>query len=349
MKLQERIALLGRLGRYLLEGSEEWTAAKEKAGYQNGWFIPEFIDLAARNIARDFLETERLEKWVRIYAFPEEQPAPMKIGLVMAGNIPLVGFHDWMCVFLSGHIAVVKPSSKDDVLIRHLVTKIEEWSAKRPSSLSSSPPASSSEYNHTVFQPMLKDCDAYIATGSNNSAGYFEYYFKRFPHIIRRNRSSVAILNGSESPDQLDRLADDVFQYFGLGCRNVTKLIVPRDYDFVPLINVFKRYNYLADHHKYKNNYDYNLAIHILNNQYYMSTDSILLVEKESIFSPISQLHYGFYTDHGEAVASLADNPDLQCLVGNGLMPFGEAQHPGLGDFADGVDTMEFLAGIQKK
>ena len=147
------------------------------------------------------------------------------------------------------------------------------------------------------FSEMLKGCDAYIATGSNNSAGYFEYYFGKYPHIIRRNRTSVAILTGNETNEELEKLADDVYLYFGLGCRNVTKLYVPEGYDFIPLLTAFKKYNYLADHHKYKNNYDYNLAIHLLNKKFYMSNESLLLVEDASLFSPISQLNYEFYTD----------------------------------------------------
>lgn len=144
---------------------------------------------------------------------------------------------------------------------------------------------------------MLKGCDAYIATGSNNSSRYFEYYFNKYPHIIRKNRTSVAILTGTESADELEGLADDVYLYFGLGCRNITKIYVPEGYDFVPLLDSFRKYNFLAEHHKYKNNFDYNLALHLLNKKYYMSNGSLLLVEEPSLFSPISQLNYEFYSD----------------------------------------------------
>ena len=319
--------------------SEEpsWVEARERASRANGWFIPEFIDLAVRNIAELFLHQAKLEAWIAPYHIPENRevaPAnpPKRVGIVMAGNIPLVGFHDWLAVFLSGHIAVIKPSSKDDVLIRHLIKQLAEWE-----------PAST---RFTLIQEMLKDCDAYIATGSNNSAGYFDYYFGRFPHIIRRNRSSVAILTGTESPAELDRLADDVHQYFGLGCRNVTKIFVPEGYDFVPLIETFKRYQWMADHHKYKNNFDYNLAINLLNKVYYMSTEALMLVEKESIFSPISQLHYGFYPDLTVLQTSLIAHPEVQCIVGTGFTPFGEAQNPSVETFADGVDTLEFLNNL---
>ena len=194
---------------------------------------------------------------------------------------------------------------------------------------------------------MLKGCDAYIATGSNNSARYFDYYFSKYPHIIRRNRTSVAILTGYESAAELDKLADDVNLYYGLGCRNVTKIYVPENYDFVPLLASFKKYIDFADHNKYKNNYDYQLAILLLNNKYYMTNGAILLVENEAFFSAISQLHYEFYTgDPATISAGLQNNRDIQCVIGNGYINFGQAQSPGLADFADGVDTMGFLLGL---
>jgi hypothetical protein len=332
MNLQERIELAVSLGQYMLSPDPAWEAAKEKAGSQNSWFIPEFVDLAVSNIARSFLQRPALEAWVQSYDLPPVQDRPKKIGIVMAGNIPLVGFHDLLCVFIAGHIAIVKPSSKDDVLIRHLAEKLSEWSTAATDLIR--------------FPERLKGCDAYIATGSNNSAGYFDYYFGRYPHIIRRNRTSAAVLDGSETREDLDRLADDVFLFFGLGCRNVTKIYVPQGYDFIPLLDAFKKYDRLADHHKYKNNYDYNLAIHLLNRQFYMSTSGILLVEDESFFSPISQLNYSFYNDHGMLSASLKDREELQCIVGKGLTALGEAQGPSIAQYADGVDTLRFLISL---
>jgi hypothetical protein len=193
---------------------------------------------------------------------------------------------------------------------------------------------------------MLKGCDAYITTGSNNSSRYFEYYFGKYPHIIRRNRTSVAILQGDESSEDLEKLADDVYLYFGLGCRNVTKLFVPENYDFIPLLTAFKKYNYLADHQKYKNNYDYNLAILLLNKKFYMSNESILLAENISLFSPISQLNYEYYSNLNELETILTGNQDLQCLVGKNYLPFGNAQSPSIDDFADGINTLKFLSGL---
>ena len=330
MNLQMRIELAAQLGEYILSGSPEWQETKQRASLINPWFTPEFIDIAAGNIAKNFLDKQKLENWTSSYKI--ETADPKKIGIVMAGNIPLVGFHDFLCVFISGHKAIIKASSKDEVLIKHLAQKLIEWNKELNEMI--------------VFQEMLKDCDAYIATGSNNSARYFEYYFKKYPHIIRRNRTSVAVLDGNETTEELEKLADDVHLYFGMGCRNVTKIFVPKDYDFIPLLSAFKKYDHFKDHHKYKNNYDYNLALHILNGKFYMSNESIILLENPSIFSPISQLNYEFYTDKNVVAESLRSMNDLQCTVGHDYIPFGQAQIPSLTDYADGIDTINFLTKL---
>ena len=332
MILQDRIDLLKRLGNYMLSDDVRWKEARQKASLQNGWFIPEFVELATENIAKKFLKEDELIKWSAHYKIQTLNSRPQKIGIVMAGNIPLVGFHDLLSVFISGHKAVIKPSSKDEVLIKQLVEVLKTWETEISSLIE--------------FSEMLKDCDAYIATGSNNTSRYFEYYFGKYPHIIRRNKTSVAVLTGNETITELEELAEDVYQFFGLGCRNVTKLYVPEGYDFVSLLTAFKKYNYLADHHKYKNNYDYNLAIHLLNNKYYMTNGSILLIEDASIFSPISQLNYEFYASRDELLSSLYNNQDIQCIIGKDHIPFGQAQSPGLFDYADKVDTMEFLQSL---
>jgi hypothetical protein len=333
MNLQYQIDLLSRLGEYILSKNGEWAAAKERASRENGWFIPEFVDLASNNIALNFLKKETLESWTdNLKAFPKAFGTnfkPLSVGIVMAGNIPLVGFHDFLCVFISGHKAVIKASSKDEVLIKHLVSKLTEWEPAVAESIS--------------FPEMLKGCDAYIATGSNNSSRYFEYYFGKYPHIIRRNRTSVAILNGKETTEELENLADDVYLYFGLGCRNVTKVFVPEGYDFVPILNAFNKYKHLADHNKFKNNYDYNLALHLLNKKYYMTNGSLLLIEDPAIFSPISQLNYEFYSDSGTVTKALESSTDVQCIAGKGQIPFGSTQSPSITDYADGADTLAFL------
>jgi hypothetical protein len=332
MNLQYRIDLFTRLGRYILSGDAEWLKAKDEASRTNNWFIPDFIDLATSAIAEFFLREDSLKDWVTKYKVPVVNYGPKTIGVAMAGNIPLAGFHDFLTVILSGHKIAIKLSSKDETLLKHLISKLTEWE-----------PALKEFIKITT---LLRGCDAYIATGSNNTSRYFEYYFGKYPHIIRRNRTSVAILEGNESPGELEKLADDVYLYFGLGCRNVTKLYVPQEYDFVPLLKTFKKYNFLADHHKYKNNYDYNLALLILNKQYYMSNESILLTEDASEFSPISRLNYEYYAAVQAVENRLSANADLQCIVGNGHIPFGQAQYPALDDFADGVNTMIFLLDL---
>ncbi len=331
MNLQNRIELLQKLKNYLEDNDTEWQEVKANATAHNGWFIPGFIDLALQNICSAFLDTDKLTAWANHYHL-DDNINGKNIGLVMAGNIPLVGFHDFLCVFVSGHTQTIKLSGKDDVLLKHLVQKLYSWDI--------------SVQNYISFAEMLKGCDAYIATGSNNSARYFEQYFAKYPSIIRRNRTSAAILNGKESEEELNKLSDDVHLYFGLGCRNVTKIFVRAGYDFVPLLKAFDKYKYFADHHKYKNNYDYQLSIALMNNIYYMTNESTLLIESEEIFSAISQLNYSFYDNAEKVTALLKDNSDVQCIIGQQHTPFGQAQQPGLFDYADGVDTMQFLLSL---
>jgi hypothetical protein len=250
----------------------------------------------------------------------------------MAGNIPYVGLHDLVCILLSGLKQRVKVSSKDTALTPGLIEELHKIE-----------PATK---HFLVKDEMLKGCDAYIATGTDNSARYFEYYFSKYPHIIRKNRTSVAILDGSETAKELDMLADDIQLYFGLGCRNITQLFVPLGYDFLPLLNALRKYDHYREHDKYKNNFDYQLTIAIMNNQYYMTNDSIVLMENESPFSPISQVHYQYYRNSQEVLNGL-DKEKVQCVVGHGCIPFGNAQRPDIHDFADGTDTMEFLMHIR--
>ncbi len=333
MNLQYRIDLLSKLGSYILSDDEEWAAAKERASQMNGWFIPEFIEMATNNIATKFLKLEILNDWSK--NIKSEILNIKSVGIVMAGNIPLVGFHDFLSVFISGHKSIIKASSKDETLIKHLCGKIIEWEKEAASFIQ--------------FEEMLKGCDAYIATGSNNSSRYFEYYFGKYPHIIRKNKTSVAVLTGKETPDEVEQLANDVYLYFGLGCRNVTKIYMPENYDFVPMLATFKKYNYLANHGKYKNNYDYQLAALIIGGKYYMSNESIILSENKSVFSPISQLNYEFYSNLDLLKTDLEKNTDLQCIVGKNFIPFGKAQCPLVDDYADRVDVLGFLNTFLKK
>lgn len=334
LNLQQRIGVLTLLQEYILSEDQEWKNIKESASQQNPWFIPEFIEKSVRNIGDYLLDPDKLTRWADAYNIPQHQPYPANIGITMAGNIPLVGFHDFLCTFISGHYQTIKLSSKDNVLLKHLLSKIISWEKEAA--------------GHFGFADILKGCDAFIATGSNNTARYFEYYFRKYPHIIRKNRTSVAILEGNENTDSLEKLADDVFLYFGLGCRNITKIYVPHNYDFLPLLEVFKKYANLIENHKYKHNYDYNLTIYILNQLYYMTNGSVILTESASVFSPISVLHYEYYA-HEEEIYSSLNPEDIQCIAGKGKIAFGSAQSPELTDYPDGIDTLLFLNSMSGK
>ena len=336
LNLQQRIHILSLLQEYITGSDPLWLSIKTQAAASNPWFIPCFIDKAVQNIASRFLETPELNNWVTSYQLPLHYPAPAHVGITMAGNIPLAGFHDFLCVFVAGHRQTIRLSSKDNVLLKHMVDKMTSWDACMA--------------EHIGFSDMLKGCDAYIATGSNNTARYFEYYFRKYPHIIRKNRTSVAILKGNEDARELEKLADDVYLYFGLGCRNVTKIYVPPGYDFLPLLEAFKKYDSLIGNHKYKHNYDYNLTVQIMNRKFYMTNGSIILSENASVFSPISQLHYEYYNDRDDIYKGL-DPDNIQCIAGSAKTSLGTAQSPALTDYPDGIDTMRFLtqSGIESK
>lgn len=327
--MKERIDLLCNLGAYMTLEGEEWDNAKRRATGANAWFTLPHIDLACTNIAEQFLQRDKLEEWVKGYTLPAAQ---VTVGIVMAGNIPLAGFHDFLCGFMSGHKLMLKPSSKDEVLLRHVVGKLTEWNCEVG--------------EQVTIADRLNGCDAYIATGSNNSARYFEQYFAKYPHIIRKNRTSVAVLDGSETDEELALLANDVYDYFGLGCRNVTQVCVPEHYDFVKLLNAFNAKNHYADLHKYKNNYDYHLAIYLLNKVPYMSNESLLMVENQLPFSAVSVLHYRYYMDLRQLMQELKASDSIQAVIGHDGIPFGESQKPSLTDYPDGVDTMAFLCSL---
>lgn len=329
MDTEKRIQLLSKLGNYILENDEAWQAAKHSAEAQNGWFNQDNIDLAANQITNEYLNEEKLRSWLSKYQLPSKQ---LQVGIVMAGNIPLVGFHDFLCGFLSGHKLLLKLSSKDSALITRLLRKMGEWDPEF------------FEQVHT--SEMLKGCDAYIATGSNNTARYFEQYFSKYPNVIRRNRTSVAVTDGTETKEEMHALAKDMFSYFGLGCRNVTQICVPEDYDFVPLLKELESYRFLNDHNKYRNNYDYHLALYLLNKVPHFDNGSLLLVENESPFSAVSVVHYRRYDDRDALLEELRSSSDIQAIIGHDGLPFGTAQNPKLDDYADGVDTMAFLCSL---
>ena len=329
LPLPDRIEMLDALGRYMNSDDETWAAVKEHAAYANPWFSAAHIEEAAKGISEQFLNADKLAEWVAGY---EQGSAPRTVGVVMAGNIPMVGFHDLLCGVMAGHRLMLKLSSKDEVLMKHLVAKMIELAPELAGSI--------------AIAERLSGCDAYIATGSNNTARYFEQYFGKYPHIIRSNRTSVAVLDGTETDDELLALGNDIYLYYGLGCRNVTQVCVPRGYDFERLLHILKAYNHYADFAKYKNNYDYHLAIYLLNKVPYMSNESLLMVENALPFSAVSVLHYMYYDNKEALLDSLRGNGGIQAIVGHGAVPFGEAQLPSLADYADGVDTMKFLTGL---
>ena len=329
VEVQERIDLLGKLGEYILSDTEEWMHAKELAAARNPWFNAESIDMATKGIALQFLQKPLLTEWINKYPQPQNIK---KVGLIMAGNIPLVGFHDFLCGFVSRHILYIKLSSKDDLLLKHLAGKITEW---QPSLT-----------DEIIFADNIKGCDAYIATGSNNTARYFEQYFGKYPNIIRKNRTSVAILRGNETAEEISLLGKDIFSYYGLGCRNVTKVYLPEGYDIQILLNGLSDYKEIIHQNKYKNNYDYFLAIYLLNRVPYLTNDFLLMIENPVPFSAVSVLHYEFYTDEALLKQSLQSDDNIQCIVDNVHVAYGQSQFPRLEDYADSVDTMMFMSSL---
>lgn len=327
--INERIDLLDKLGNYITSDDEQWESAKIMAANMNAWFTPDNIGMSIDNIADNYLKKEKLVDWIKDYQLPNN---PKKVGIVMAGNIPLVGFHDFLCSFISGHYTKIKLSSKDSVLLKHMVEKIISWN--------------SSVAESVEVADNLKGCDAYIATGSNNTSRYFEAYFSKYPNIIRKNRTSVAILNGAETQEEIKALGKDIYSYFGLGCRNISKIYLPENFNVEQLLDKLDIYKDIIHHNKYKNNYDYYLAIYLLNKVPYLTNDFTLAIENNELFSPISTLHYEYYSNKNDVVENLQKNDNVQCIVGEGHIVFGNAQLPSLDDYADGVDTMQFLSGL---
>lgn len=331
MLLEDRIKCFVKLGEYLqgLSDDEMQTLA-EKAANENSWFTESSVISAIRNISL-FLTEEELNRWLSRYDLSNVSVST--VGVVAAGNIPLVGFHDVLCVLLSGHTLFLKPSSDDQVLMNFMIKKLFEIDSRFRDKIQ--------------IVERLNQASAYIATGSDNSARYFKYYFKDKPSLIRSNRTSVAVLNGLEADNDLLDLGIDVFTYYGLGCRNVSKLFVPNDYDFSKLLKLWDAYSYIGDHHKYRNNYDYNKSIYLVNKEEHLDNGFLLLRESSDLVSPIAVLYYERYLSSEGLNESLEVNRNkTQCIVGHGDIPFGKAQSPKVDDYADGVDTMAFLGTI---
>ncbi len=305
----------------------------------NPWFIPEFSRQAIDSISDQFLDENKCRDWLKNYDFHCHNPK--KVAIIMAGNVPLVGFHDLFCVLASGNDATIKLSEKDSLLTTFITSA---WSQMEPS-LSS----------RISYVNKLEQFDAVIATGSNNSSRYFEYYFKDHSHILRRNRNGIAALSGDETKEELNDLANDIFLYFGLGCRNVSKIYVPDGYDFSGWDSVIEQWKYLGDHNKYRNNLDYNYAIYIINQVPHIQLGHLILKEDEAIASRIGCVNFSYYQDQKSLLAELeSKRNEIQCLVsvdpvdGWEHVKPGESQFPSLHQYADGVDTMQFLTTLNQ-
>ncbi len=351
MTLEDRINVFIELGFYLKQASETENSQKypylfnelqqvikQEKNYNN-FYTEENILLAIKGIA-DMLTRDNLNEWLRPYQEKLEiEKKPVRVGVIMAGNIPMVGFHDMLCVLMSGNIFVGKLSSDDTHLIPHLAQVLIEIEP---------------EFKLFIyFIDRLSDVSAIIATGGNNSGRYFDYYFAKYPHIIRRNRNSVAVLSGKETKEEFVLLGKDIFQYFGLGCRSVSKLYVPENYNFISFFEAIEEYAVAVDYNKYKNNYDYNKSILLVNKNSHLDNGFLLVKEDTSMVSPISVLFYEFYKDKGALEQILETEAErLQCIVSQkgfirNAISFGSTQCPALWDYADKVDTMQFLLGLK--
>lgn len=315
------------------ENDSEFESVVKKSEIENPWFTIENQKFALKQWS-DLLTEENLKSWLSNYS---PSKTKKKVGLILAGNIPLVGWHDVISVVLSNHIPLIKLSSKDKQMIPFLLKKWKEFSENEI------------EYE---FVERLTDFDAVIATGSNNTARYLEYYFKNHLSIIRKNRTSVAVIKGDETEEELKLLAQDIFQYFGLGCRNVTRLFIPEDFVIDRVFESFIDFKEIVNHNKYANNYDYNRAVYLLNQDKFWDNNFVMLKEDEKLFSPLSVIHFSRYSSLDDVKNFIQENEeDIQCVVGKDDLEietvyFGEAQNPGLDTYADNVDTMQFLEVI---
>ena len=344
MNREKQISGLAQLGFYINkflevkpenynEVDEKFAALLRKSEIENSWFTQESQRFALKQWA-DLLAEENLNHWLSKYKPSHDSK---KVGLILAGNIPMVGFHDVISVILSQHIALIKLSSKDRTILPFLLNKWQEFSE--------------AELQYE-FVEKLQDFDAVIATGSNNTARYLEYYFKDHLSIIRKNRTSIAVLKGDETPEELQLLAEDIFRYYGLGCRNVTRLFIPQDFVIDGLFENFLNFKEIINHNKYANNYEYNRAIYLLNQERFWDNNFVMLKEDEALFSPLSVINFTRYKNIDEVKSFINENEEnIQAIVakpelGLDSIALGEAQNPDLETYADHVDTMQFLEVI---
>lgn len=357
MTLSQRIEAFALLGDFLRqfagnEPSENKTAELKvvnqthyshitrlihETHFYNAWFTPENVKHALTSIAT-VLQYDKLHHWTGKYPGLQHTPKVKRIGTIMAGNIPLVGFHDFLCILIAGHQFAGKLSSKDDKLLKAVAQVLIDIEP---------------EFKPRIqfIEGHLTNPDAVIATGSDNTARYFEYYFKKYPNIIRRNRNSIAIINGNETKERLKLLADDVFLYFGLGCRSISKIYIQNIFP-EQILDAFRKYQSVIHHNKYANNYNYQRAIHAMGRIPFLDNGFILMKEANPLSSPVGVLHYEKYTDINKLQSQLEKlKNQIQCIVSDiheikNRVSLGESQHPELNDYADGIDTIEFLCSI---
>lgn len=328
MQLENRLSAFNKLRNKISSLSEnEITELAQRAKAQNGWFSEESVRNALAGIAF-MLEEDKLKEWTSRYDLKNE--LPKIVGIVMAGNIPLVGFHDLLSVLISGNFAAVKASSDDEFLTQTIIDWITEIEPRFKKNLE--------------LREKLTQIDTVIATGSDNTARYFEYYFRNIPKIIRKNRTSVAVLNGEEKPEELMKLGEDIFSYYGLGCRNISKVFTPTGYDIREAFPPFEAFKDIIHHNKYCNNYEYHKSIYLVNKTPHLDTGFLLITTTDDLVSPISVLYHQEYDTISTLNTVLKQHKEkIQCIVGKDHIPFGKVQRPELWDYADDVDTLDFL------
>jgi hypothetical protein len=350
MNLQHRISAFVQLGSLFqsLGKNESWPGyicglndleysdleeLVQRAYTFNAWFAPQEVRKQLLALSH-MLDQNSLTTWLSNYQVQDDL-VERRVAIIMAGNIPLVGFHDLLCVLITGNRAEVKLSSEDNKLMPAFISAMEKWAPDLTERI-------------TFHSTPLKSFDAVIATGSNNTARYFEHYFGSKPNIIRKNRTSVAVLTGKETTEELKLLGNDVFDYFGLGCRNVTKLYVPKGYDLNRFFEAIFPFQDVVNHNKYANNFDYHKAIWLLNQDDLLENGFLLLKQDAALVSPVGSMYYEYYEEIAEVSFQLEQNKDqIQCIVGLGCLPFGKAQFPKVSDYADHVDTVRFLVELQ--
>jgi len=336
INIKHLIDTLSALGEELSKPNGQLTDIINDEMHYNAWFTPANVQKAVEAIGAS-LNRANLETWLSKYNFNDSNK---KVGLILAGNIPMVGFHDVLCVLVSGNYALIKTSSQDNHLIKYVLQRLVEIDNNFATQFS--------------YIERLENFDAVIATGSNNTSRYFDYYFGKVPNIIRKNRNSIAVLTGNETAEQLYELGHDIFDYYGLGCRNVSKLLVPEGYNFNFFFESIQSYEDIIHHHKYNNNYDYNKSIYLVNRDEHLDNGFLLVKKDDRLTSPLAVLFYSNYKElqYAEQLIN-TESEKIQCIVSaedlkvyNQVVDFGQSQQPKLWDYADGIDTMEFLANL---